>query len=110
MKKNRGKKLSSFGEVYRRGSFLGYGVCGMIFYNNNHQGLRWGIAVNAKKWNRAVERNRIKRVFREAVYPLLPFIKDNLDIIFIFRGKKEDIISEKIQKDIRMILNRKKIL
>ncbi|QQS61791.1 MAG: ribonuclease P protein component [Candidatus Moraniibacteriota bacterium] len=108
MKKKHTYTLRSFQKVYREGHFFSYGVCGIQLCNNSQKGFHWGVAVSSKKWRRAHERNRIKRILREAVYPLLPFIRPTYDIIFVFRGNKEDIVFDKVKKDIETLLNQRK--
>jgi len=78
--------LKNFDVVFRRGRGFGDGVIRVQYVNNGGNNLRWGVAVSAKQYKRAVDRNSVKRRIREAVRPLLSFIPAKYDIVFLFIG------------------------
>ena len=107
--------LSNFQDVFQRGFQKSRGDIIIRFLKNNDQGLRWGVAVSSKRWKKAVERNTIKRVVREATRPLLlSYWKEKILISFFSieeRGLMEKlIVYEKISMIYLLLLDNKKIL
>jgi ribonuclease P protein component len=103
--------LRQFDEVFAKGQFVRCGNVAIVrWIPRNAPGIRWGVAVSAKRWKRAVERNRIKRVLRESIHPLLPLLRDSLDVVVLFCGDSPSIPPDSIREEIRAGLIRAQIL
>ena len=69
------------------------GIRSHFLVNENSQGLKLGVGVSSKNFKRAVDRNRIKRLIREA-YRLQKqalqekFKNKSLEVFFIYTGKE----------------------
>lgn len=70
---------------------------------------RFAFVVPVKLEKKAVKRNRIRRVFREAVRSLLPLVKEKVDIIFVIKPK-EELTFEKTQREVKEFLEKEKII
>ena len=81
--KNRLKKKSDFERVFKKGT--GYKDDSLILktLKNNLETSRFGFIVSKKISNKAVVRNKIRRILREIIKKNLPKIKTGLDVVFI---------------------------
>ncbi|MBQ6626762.1 MAG: ribonuclease P protein component [Ruminococcus sp.] len=80
------KENRQFQRAYRRGkSFVSQGLVTYIVKNNSNN-LQIGITTS-KKIGKAVQRNRCRRIIREAFYKISPMVKDGYDIVFVARAK-----------------------
>jgi ribonuclease P protein component len=79
-------KNRDFDRAYQKGKRCFSESFNLIFLPNRSSVTRIGIVVGKKFSKKAVERNRAKRVFREAIRPLYPHIKPGYDIV-IFAKK-----------------------
>ena len=102
--------LKTFDEVFRRGRNVFCGSVQVRILPAASEELRWGVAVSAKKWKRAVDRNRIKRVLREAVRPLLGHFRNGGQVVFLFLGDNPGISPETLREDIEQGLRKANIL
>ena len=96
-------RAQDFQKIFEKGKSSIVQPIGVRYRERKQKKLHWGVVVSAKKWKSAVQRNRIKRVLREAVYPLLPFIPEQYDIVFLFLGNnisqvQVDFLRSKIQE------------
>jgi ribonuclease P protein component len=97
--------LCDFQDVFQKGFQKSKGSIVVRFLNNKNKGLRWGVAVSSKKWKKAVERNKIKRLIREVVKPLFSLLEEkNMDIVFVYRGNSLQININDARKDLYDIL------
>ncbi len=97
-KQNRLTERSDFERLKKEGRLVRGKLLFLSFLKNNLSFCRIGIIVSKKISNKAVERNRIKRVIRRAVRNnILPFFK-GYDMVLVARrsilGKEERIESE----------------
>jgi ribonuclease P protein component len=67
----------------------------LIYNTNEQQGIRIAVVASKRLFKRAVDRNRIKRMMREAIRLELAAIQDsilpnqsNIDFLLIFVGKE----------------------
>jgi len=98
-------KLSDFQAVFQKGSQKSKGSVIVRFLRNHNEDFRWGVAVSSKRWKKAVERNRIKRVVREAARPLFSLLEGkDMDVVFLYRGGSPNPKVDDLRKDIYDIL------
>lgn len=91
-------------EVYNFGQkYVGNKI--LIFYRlARSPNPRLGITIT-KKWGKAHDRNRFKRVIREAYrteYPKLPL---NLELTIHPRKSYKELIPEEVKQDLRTLVN-----
>lgn len=100
--KNRLTKRTDFARVYRSGSFFSEGPISLKAVKNELELTRIGFSIEKKFFKKAIERNRIKRVLREAFRIKLKDLKVGLDIVVFYKKHEEKpdfkIISEVAKK------------
>jgi len=111
---NRLQKKEDFRRLYRQGEFSSIGG---IYLKKGINGLshtRIGFLVEKKLFKKAVERNRIRRLLREAVRRNIETIKPGMDIIIFYRDLKQEknlatVASalERLLKKSNLLLNKK---
>ena len=94
------KLNGDFRRAYGRGKSLAAPALVTYALRNRHGKCRYGITASKKVGN-AVERNRCRRVVREALRTLDEPIKGNWDLVFVARGKTKFLKSTKIQETMR---------
>jgi ribonuclease P protein component len=68
---------------------------------------RIGFLVGSKSFRKAVERNQVKRLLREAIKPEISHIKEKVDILVIARRREgEKLTPEKIRANIKEVLKK----
>jgi ribonuclease P protein component len=80
----REKRLANprdFKRVYQKGSFFSAGIFNAKYLPNKLDFTRIGIVVSKKISKKATERNKIKRLFREAFRALHQEVPTGLDIV-----------------------------
>ncbi len=72
--------------IYNRGKSIV--TPGVVIYisKNRNKNVRIGITAT-KKIGKAVQRNRARRVIKEAVRDIFPLIKNGYDLVLVARGK-----------------------
>lgn len=66
---------------------------------------RFAFVVSVKADKRATERNRMKRMLREAVQHLFPAVRTGVDAVFVVRGKLPEATHE-VEPLIREVLTK----
>ena len=104
-RENRLKKEGDFKLVLRSKNFFSSDFLILKSIKNNLEMSRFAFIVSKKISNKAVIRNRIKRLLREAVRADIKNIKGGWDIIFFTRKniveKKYTEIKEEVEKLLR---------
>ncbi|MFA5777844.1 MAG: ribonuclease P protein component [Parcubacteria group bacterium] len=105
--KNRLTKRTDFANVYRKGTFFLESPLSLKAVKNNLEHTRIGFSIEKKFFKKAVERNKIKRLLREAFHQNLENIKNSLDIVVFYKRSEPNpdfkIISELVKKLIKKI-------
>jgi ribonuclease P protein component len=83
--KNRLKKRADFAKVYKSGKFLSEGPLSMKSSPNGLGVPRIGLSIEKRFFKKAVERNKIKRMLREAFRKNLGDIKNGFDIVVFYK-------------------------
>lgn len=74
------KNKSEINTIFESGKSVSNGVILLKFLESNESGLVF--AVSSKKFKRAVDRNRIKRLMKESTR-VLPLVNKNVAVVFI---------------------------
>jgi ribonuclease P protein component len=93
-KKDRLKSRKSIDTLFKEGQRFSVAPL-RIFYQLNNDSLKFGAGVSTKNFKRAVDRNRIKRLIREAyrlqkneLEKMLCNQKKGMDLFFIYTDKE----------------------
>ena len=103
------KSNSDFRRLYNRGKAV-IDPALVIYYSKNRAGIcRIGITTS-KKIGNAVERNRSRRVIREAFRHLCPQVSPCYDIVIVARSKTKYLKSTRIEEIMREMFTREGML
>jgi ribonuclease P protein component len=106
-RENRLTKRTDFANVYRIGRFSSEGPLSAKSAPNKSEISRIGFSIEKKFFKKAVERNRMKRVLREAFRENLKELKTGLDIVIFYKKSEKNPdyqeISELVKKIIKKI-------
>jgi ribonuclease P protein component len=103
------KKNRDFSRVYRKASFLSTKNMVLYVLNNRYDIKRLGITIG-KKVGKAVKRNRIRRLVKENYRIFEENIMEAYDIVFVIRKTGELPTYKEIQKEMKYLLKKSKIL
>lgn len=99
------KKTKEFNEIYNNAKKV-YTKYAIIFVKENKMNKKKFGFVASKKTGNAVQRNRIKRLFREFVRLNENKFEDNKDYIFVGKAILKDNIANLYYKDIEKDLKK----
>lgn len=105
----REKRLSKgqdFDRVYQRGKRAGSDSFNLITLPNRLQMSRVGIVVGKKFSKKATERNRAKRIYREAISGIYKEIKPGLDVIVFVKKTDKKVSLEAVRAELKKALTR----
>lgn len=104
------KKNYEFRKVLSKGKYYSGEFIEAFILKNEQKTNFLGIAINTKIGT-AVERNRIKRLFREAYYSLEESLKDGQSVVFLWKKKQstENATYANIKNDMQTIFDKAKI-
>lgn len=102
------KKNKEFNYVYRHSSTVSSDYL-VLLYVKNRMGPKIGFSVS-KKLGNAVTRNRIKRIFREAVRKCFPLLEPKYSYVFLARAKAAKADSNVIHAEMLKLLSKADLL
>lgn len=108
--KNRLKKKKDFENIFAKGKTIKAKYFFLKIVNTVNLDSRIGFIVSKKVSKLAVERNRIKRLFREAVRLDMASIKPGYDLVFIILNSAKEKDLTEIKKEIKFILEESGLL
>lgn len=100
---------NDFRRIYSRGKSYVSPALVVYVMKNRSNNIRVGITTS-KKIGNAVQRNRSRRIIREAYRELAPNIKSGYDLIFVARGRTPYMKSPQIKKHMERALLAESIL
>ena len=104
--KNRIRKKSDFQNILKKGKAFFCPLFVVKVKKNNLEFSRFAFIISKKTEKKAVKRNRIRRLFREVIKEIMPFISENIDVVFIIKNNKIDDV-ETIKKQVEKALKTK---
>lgn len=102
-------KNREFSRIYSRGMSYVSPVLVVYILKNRENTARMGITTS-KKIGNAVQRNRARRVMREAYRALLPRIRPGFDIVLVARKKTWSIKMGEVLKILSKNLSQARVL
>ena len=111
--KNRLRKKNDFGRVYKQGKAVFLKHLTLRYIRNNLSQARIGVLVSKNFSRKAVQRNKIKRILREATHKYLAFVKPNFDIVIscVHKNKPERKINfNEMKSQVEEILKKSNLL
>ena len=83
---------------------------GLKIAPSNHPAPRIGFIVSSKIAKRAVDRNQLKRLLRQALYPHLKNLKPQHHLIFLAKHPLKTLTLKQLQPHLLTILKKAKLL
>jgi ribonuclease P protein component len=103
------KTTAQFERVRREGRSWGAGLLVLNAARNGEEIVRCGF-ITGKKVGKAVQRNRARRLIREAVRKRLPDIKPGWDLVWIGRANIAGATFEAVCSDVDSLLQRSRVI
>lgn len=108
-KKYRIKKNEEFQKVFQKGhSFANRQFVIYVLDQPELQHFRVGFSVG-KKIGNAVTRNRVKRLTRQVMFEIAPYLKQDKDYIVIARKPAAEMEYEEVKKSLQHVFKRAKL-
>lgn len=100
------KKNEDFSKVFRFGKPFFVGLIGCKVMKTDEVGVKVGLSFSKKLFPKAVDRNRIKRVFSHVIERRLDSLPDQSAIVLFYSKKPGNIEYQDVDRDICSILTR----
>ena len=94
--KNRLTKRQDFASVYLTGAYAANSGISIKYLETKFPVVRIGFSVGKTFSKKATERNRARRILREATGKQLASLRPGFDIIFMLQGKQRELILEQV--------------
>jgi len=104
--KNRLIKRTDFNNVYRKGAFFSEGPLSLKITPNEREIARIGFSIEKKFFKKAVLRNQMKRILREAFQQNLEKLKKGVDIVVFYKKSEENPDFKTILGLVEKIINK----
>jgi len=99
------KKKYQFNYIYHKGKSSHVKELTLFYAKSKNSKMRIGFSVS-KKYGNSVERNKIKRIFREVVRSILNNLDAEYNYIFVIKPEAKDKEYDQILKIVNNILAR----
>ena len=103
------KRRSDFGRVYAKGRSYVTDLVVVYVLPFRDESTRIGFSVS-KKLGKSVARNRVKRLLREAIRPLLPYITLGYNVVIVARVRAADAQLQNLAAALNSALKKSGIL
>ena len=107
---NRLKRAKDIDRVHRSKNGVFDSVAGVKWLKNGLEETRFVIAAGTKVSKKAVDRNRVKRQYREHLKELLPSILAGVDIMVILSKDALELSFEDQLKRLKSVLSKAKLI
>lgn len=108
-KEYRLKKKYQFNYVYRAGKSVHGKFLVLVYSPSKNKNVKIGISVSKKVGN-SVQRNRARRLLREAISSSLEKLNPNFNIIIVGKQSILDQKAESVTSDLQQVLERTDLL
>ncbi len=99
------KNNKDFVKAYKRGSKVVSSLVVLYKIKNSCSKKRIGITTS-KKVGKAVTRNRVRRLIRQAIYENYSQLKDGYDYVFVARIKASDSNYQQVLKNVTYVVRK----
>jgi ribonuclease P protein component len=103
------RKSSDFKRVWRFGKSHAHPLMVLIVMKNQEEDSRVAVAAG-RSVGKAVQRNRAKRVLREAFRPIFPHIETGWDIVIVARNPLSEASFQNVQSELLNLLQKANLL
>ncbi len=95
-----------FARIYRTGRRAHGAVFAVIVLENDLERTRLGLSVSRRCARKAVRRNRVRRIFREAFRLALPELPRGLDVVMVATATEPDPALEDTRRELLLLVHR----
>ena len=99
-------RSADFARIYRYGRRAQGDSFAVLVLENDRGHSRLGLSVSKRNARRAVQRNRVRRIFREAFRLSLPALPAGLDVVMIATERGLDPALARTRADLELLVGR----